>query len=371
MRIGIDAKCLSRRYTGVSIYVSEMVRYFAELDNEDEFYLYSNKLIELPFSLPCNFHVKYYKSFTGTLGVITSLPNLLKHDSIDVFWGTEHCVPLGRQRFKRLVTIHDLAVLSDYRLGTRYNYIIQRLMVIPSMKCADKIIAISQSTANDVAKYTCRDKIEVIYNGDSPYTNHLTDYLDNEIQRVMQKYKITSENYFLFVSTIEPRKNIDTIIDGFNKYKYQSNSTMKIVFAGGLGWRYSKILKHINNSPYIEDVVFTGYCSNEEREILYRNCTCLVFPSLYEGFGFPVLEAMSVGKPVITSAVSSLPEVGGDVAYYIHDVYDSDELCNQMIKVTSLSTSEKETLSKRSKNRARLFSRKKCAEQLLELIKKV
>ena len=80
---------------------------------------------------------------------------------------------------------------------------------------------------------------------------------------------------------------------------------------------------------------------------------------------------MSVGKPVITSAVSSLPEVGGDVAYYIHDVYDSDELCNQMIKVTSLSTSEKETLSKRSKNRARLFSRKKCAEQLLELIKKV
>lgn len=369
MRIGIDVKCLSRRYTGVSVYVSDIIHYFAEIDTEDEFFLYSNKQIELPFHLPNNFHVVLYKSYAGTIGMMTSLPRILRRDMIEVFWGTEHCLPLGKQKFRRVLTIHDLAVLSNYRLGTRYNYMIQRFLVIPSMKCADTIIAISKSTAKDVSLYTHKEKIQIVYNGDSPYTNGLNTITAGETQEVMMKFQIRPNQYFLFVSTIEPRKNINTIIDGFNKYKTQNNSDVKIVLAGGLGWRYSKILKHIKESPYVKDIVLTGYCSNLEREVLYRKCICLVFPSLYEGFGFPVLEAMSVGKPVIISNTSSLPEVGGDIAYYINDVYDSDELSKKIKVVAELSEAEKEIISRKSIQRAKSFSRRQCAEETLKILK--
>ena len=347
-----------------------MIRYFAELDSINEFYLYTNKAIYIVFNLPQNFHVIEYKAISGTIGVVFNLAALLKRDKIDVFWGPEHCLPLGQQPFKRVLTIHDLSVLFHYKLGTRYNYIIQKLITIPSIKCADKIVAISYSTANDVAKYTDMSKCEVVYNGDSPYKGHDARYSNEELRQTLEKYSLKNDNYFLFVGSIEPRKNIRTIVDAFNRYKKETKSNIKLVLAGGLGWRYKKILRDINRSPYKKDIIQTGYCSDIELEILYRNCIGLLFPSIYEGFGFPILEAMSVGKPVVTSRVSSLPEVGGDIAYYIDDVYDSTTLCQKMIDVVQLTDGKRSILAEKSKERANMFSRKECAKKLLNIIKK-
>lgn len=367
MRIGIDAKTLSKRYTGIAMYVSDMISYFAELDKDDEFFLYSNQPIQLSFTLPHNFHIIQYRAISGTLGLITSLPKILKKDKIDVFWGPEHCLPLGKQSFKRVVTIHDLAVLANYRLGTRYNYLIQRFIAVPSMKCADKVIAISKSTAKDVEKYVDLSKIEVVYNGDSPYKYHLTDFKDEDLVEIFRKYEVAPNSYFLFVSTIEPRKNIVTIINGYNEYKNRTGNGEKLVLAGGLGWRYSKIIKHIKRSPYVHDIVLTGYCSNLEREALYRNCICLVFPSIYEGLGLPLLEAMSVGKPVITSNVSSLPELGGDVAFYINGIYDSHDLSNKMEIVKEMSAEEKSIIYEKSIRQSKKFSKETCAKSILNI----
>ncbi len=367
MKIGIDAKRLNGNFTGIAVYVSEMIRHFIELGKSDEFFLYSPKPIELNFSLPSNFHVVVYKSLSGTFGLITRLPSMLKKDGIELFWGTEHCIPLGKQPFKRVVTIHDLAVMHSHKLGTRYNYMIQRLIGIPSIKAADKIIAISKATAKDVEEYVDKNKIEVIYNGDSPYKYKKRNFTKEKIASILNKWDINEYGYFLFVGSIEPRKNLITLIKAYSKFRQETNSRLKLVLAGSLGWRYNKILREINISSYKEDIVLTGYVTDEDRECLYK-CSCaLTFPSLYEGFGFPILEAMSLGTPVITSNVSSMPEVAGNCALFLNNIYDSTELSSLLKKVSNYSLEERQEIAIRNMEQSMKFSRKECAGSILRL----
>ena len=254
MKIGIDAKSLARQYTGISVYVSEVVRYLCTIDREDDFYLYSNKHFKLDFDLPDNFHIRKYKALTGTIGILTNLPSIMKKDGIDVFWGTEHCIPIGKQSFKRVVTYHDMATFSNYKLGTRYNYLLMKFVFVPSLKFADKVIAISESTKRDVGRYVDLNRIDVVYNGDSPYTNRDNTVSKEEELEIFKKFEIMAKHYFLFVGSIEPRKNIVTIVEAFEKYKSRNVNGHKLILAGGLGWRYSDILRKIESSPFKKDI---------------------------------------------------------------------------------------------------------------------
>lgn len=367
MRIGLDAKTLSKRYTGIGMYVKEIVRYFTLLDSEDEFFLYSNKPISLTFDLPDNFHIVYYKALTGTLGVISNLPYRLRKDKIDLFWGPEHCLPLGKQPFIRVVTIHDLAVQYNFKLGTRYNYLIQRFIGVPSMKCANAIIAISKATAKDVSEIVDRDKVVTIYNGDSPYNENKRIFDDISKKEILCKWNLEERKYFLFVGSIEPRKNLITLVRAFNLYKETAANDYKLVLAGGLGWRYNKILKEIRCSSFTNEIILTGYIAEHEKECLYKYATALTFPSVYEGLGLPIIEAMSLGIPVITSNISSMPEVGGECALYTNDIYNAPELAGLMEKASNYSLEERDQIAEKNMRQALKFSRKKCAEEILEL----
>lgn len=369
MNIGIDAKVLAKRRTGIGIYVEQIVKYFSLLDTEDEFYLFTNQNFTLNFDLGKNFHQVVVHPKLKSLGIIFCLDEYLKKYKIDVFWGTEHIVPWTNV-CKTVVTIHDLAVLMNPELGTRKNAIIQKLFTIPSCRRADKIIAISNSTKRDVIKLSSinEDKVEVIYNGDSPYNHGESNITTDQENTIRKKFNLY-EKYFLFVSTIEPRKNVPTIIKAYNAFRSTVKESYKLVLAGGLGWRYEASLREIELSPYKEDIIMTGYCSDIEREFLYRNGECLLFPSLYEGLGLPIIEAMSVGLPVITADNSSLHEVGGDVAFYTKNAMDHEAIANLMVKVEGMTLTARNSIAERSKERAQTFSRKKCAEQTLQLIK--
>lgn len=368
MNIGIDVKTLSKRYTGIAVYVHEMIKYFNEIDHNNQYYLYSNKKLELDFELGTNFHVRLYKAITGSIGVMYQLSPLLKRDKIDVFWGPEHCLVCGKQPFKQVVTIHDLSVLHNSKVGTRYNAILQRVMTIPSCRRADKVIAISKSTASDVISSIGinKDKVVVIYNGDSPYTGKSNTVEEKEVLEIEHKFKIKKLGYFLFVGSIEPRKNIDTIVKAYNVYR-KNGGNAKLVLAGGLGWKYKSVLKLIEESSYKLDIVMTGYVTDIEKEYLYRNAISLVFPSLWEGFGFPILEAMSVGTPVITCRNSSLPEVGGNYAYYLENAFDYKMLSCLFFKIEGLSPLVRDSLSVSCIKWSQKFSRKKCAVEILNL----
>lgn len=371
MIIGIDAKTLGKRKTGIAFYVQNVIKYFNENDDQNTYILYSNKPIDLPFELKGNFTVRYYKAKVASIAIYFKLPRLLKKDKVDLFWGPEHILPRKSKHYKSVVTIHDLAFAKFKGICTYNNIIIQGLFAKKSCRKADKIIAISESTKRDIQElYRIKeDKIDVIYNGESPYVFSREKMGTPEHKELCAKFHI-EKDYLLFVGAIEPRKNIFNMVEAFDKYKERSGSDIKFVIAGGVGWKTEPIFQKIEQSRYHDDIILTGYVSNEEKENLYRNAKALFFVSLYEGFGLPILEALSLGVPVITSNVSSMPEVGGDCCYYVQDPMDTEEIWNVLDKTmqdVDGGKVDRQALIERSEK----FSMSECAKETLEIFRSV
>ena len=139
--------------------------------------------------------------------------------------------------------------------------------------------------------------------------------------------------------------------------------------AGGLGWKYENVIAEIDNSKYKKDINLAGYISNEEKQCLLHNAKCFVYPSLYEGFGMPILEAFQSGTVVITSNISSMPEVGGKAAFYLENVNDEIELSKLMEKVILLKEEEKEIVVKKGYEQADKFTWEKCSNETLNIIR--
>lgn len=366
MKIGIDVKCLSRRWTGISIYCADIIKNLSRLDDKNQYFLYSNKPVELDFALPQNFTLKIYSSKSGTFFVRTKLKKILIKDKIDVFWGPDHCLPKKSKHYKTILTVHDLAILRFRGISTKLNTLYIKMFLKKMCKEATKIIAVSQTTKDDIKKfYNISDKVDVVYAGDSPYRGKEIEYSTETVNATMDKYKINSQ-YMLFVSTIEPRKNIINIIKAFNEFKAE-DSKLKLVLVGGLGWNIKKFLYEINTSKYKSDIIMTGYVSALEKEILYRNALFLIFPSLYEGFGLPVLEAMSVGLPVITSNCSGMKEVADGIGFMVDNPNNYIEIYQQIKKVCQLTELEKKDIYNDSIIRANEYTREKSAKKILRL----
>lgn len=336
MIIGVDAKTLGKRKTGIAFYVQNVLKYLNENDEKNTYILYTNRELDIPFELKSNFRVEYYKAKIASIAIYRKLPKLLKRDKVDLFWGPEHILPKKSKSYKSVVTIHDLAFAKIKGICTYNNIIIQGLFAKRSCRNADKIIAISRSTKRDIVDLYKIDerKIEVVYNGESGYTWSEALKGTDKFKSCCDKFRINGR-YLLFVGAIEPRKNIANMVRAFDAYKEKSGSDIKFVIAGGSGWKTQPIYEAINSAKYRTDIILTGYISGEEKEMLYRNATALMFVSLYEGFGLPVIEALSVGVPVITSNVSSLPEAGGDCCYYVRDPRNEKEIADVLERAMS------------------------------------
>jgi glycosyltransferase involved in cell wall biosynthesis len=176
-----------------------------------------------------------------------------------------------------------------------------------------------------------------------------------------------SQPYLLFVSTIEPRKNIQTLINAFNLLKQTVKLDHHLVLIGRKGWHYQPIFAAIENSPWTHHIHHLNYLSDEDVAFFYSKADVFVYPSHYEGFGLPVLEAMTLGAPVVTSNTSSLPEVAGDAALLI-DPNDPMELAEAILKVISGSQFRQDLIHK-GKARAKLFSWERTAKETLNAYK--
>lgn len=370
MNIGIDAKALSRQWTGISYNCLNVLECISKNNTEDEFYLYSNKDFNLPFDMPSNFHKRIIKSKKGTTLIRYKLKKHLINDKIDVFWGPDHCVPKKSKHYKTVLTINDLAILRFKGISTKLNTIYVKFFLKKIAKGANKILAISNATKEDVINFfkIDADKIKVIYIGESSYQETNNSISQQMIETQMAKFKVT-DKYMLFVSSIEPRKNIINIVKAFNAYKEKTNNPIKLVLVGGKGWNNDEIYKTINESPYTNDIIVTGYVTDLEKEVFYRNAEFLIFPSLYEGFGIPILEAMSVGLPVITTNGSGMKEVGGDIAFYVDDPLSVDQIENKIELVINLTNDEKKKIKENSILRSKGFSKKESAKETIETIK--
>jgi glycosyltransferase involved in cell wall biosynthesis len=255
---------------------------------------------------------------------------------------------------KRVVTIHDMAFKrfpETVCFKTKMSLI---LNIKKTLKRADKIITVSNFSKDEIIKFFNIDagKIAVVPNG-VDFSLFNPNYDIAKINEVKDKYKING-SYFLYLGTLEPRKNLIRLISAYNEYIKLTDSSTLLVLAGQKGWMYDGIFEKVRELKLEEKIIFTGYIKDYEAPILINGAVAFCFTSLYEGFGMPPLEAMACGTPVLTSNISSLPEVVGDAAILV-DPYSEKEITNALVKLHNDENLRKE-LSEKGLVQAKKFS---------------
>jgi len=360
MIIGVDANEANvPMKVGVSVYTLNLLRYFrkrADKNTQFKIFLRHKPSSDLP-------DANRYFSYEVISGIVfwsqIFLPlHLYSKRDVDIFFSPAHYAP----RFcpvPTVITIHDLSYIyfpGDFLKKDLYQL---RNWTQYSIHKAKKIIAVSKTTKNDIMKayQIPEERVEVVYNG---YEKEL------KIKNLESKIKIDTKNpYILYVGTLQPRKNIVTLIQAFAKFK-DSYPEFKLIVAGKKGWLFESIFDFVSELGLNNDIYFSDYVTDQQLAFLYKNAFCFVLPSLYEGFGIPILEAMSFGCPVISSFASSLPEVGGDACLYF-DPQGVDDLVEK-IKQIKNDTKLRADLIQKGKKRVKEFSWEKCGEETLSII---
>jgi glycosyltransferase involved in cell wall biosynthesis len=359
MIIGIDGNEANvDKQVGVNVYASRMLDYFHSTATQNRRFVIFLKHPVQPH-MPLDNDYFQYKVVGPPFGWSQlALPIQLKIQSnIDVFFTPAHYAPRAMS-IPSVVTIHDVSYLyypgdflkrDLYKLKNWTEYSIQN---------AAHLIAVSETTKKDIITfYDVPDsKITVIHNGFEKQTIQRAHSLPHDLD---------TQPFILNVGTLQPRKNVATVIRAFSKFR-KHYRTHKLVIVGKTGWLYDDLFKLTSDLDLLDYVVFAGFVPDDELATYYKKAFCYVTASLYEGFGIPVLEAMSYGCPVIASNTSSLPEVGGDAAVYFNPE-SVDDLVTVLVKLAR-DKKLRSLMVAKGKEQITNFSWKKCAQQTLTVI---
>lgn len=267
----------------------------------------------------------------------------------------------------RFITIHDIiqVMLPQYCTGfqtRRINNVIRNIDINK-----DWITAVSECSKKDICKYSGISKERVFVTPLAASKKSYYPFIDiNQMANIKQQFNVPEGEYFLSLSTIEPRKNLLHTIRCFKKILSEPGlSHLNFILVGKRGWKTDHLYKEIYSDPILKThVVFTGFIPDEYLSAIYSGALAFIYPSLYEGFGLPPLEAMQCGTPVITSNTSSLPEVVGDAGIMV-DPKDEDALCQAMIDIVK-NNKLRTDLSKKGIERSKMFSWEKCADETIK-----
>ena len=362
MIIGFDAsRAFCKERTGTENYSYQLLKALADLDQKNHYIIYLRPQEESLCGWPGNFQFKkinWPRFWTqGGLALETFTDNL------DVLFVPAHTLPvLRRPGLKTVVTVHDLGseyLPSLHQLKQRlYLGFMQKIQ----LKGATKIIAVSKATRDDLIKKTGinRQKISVVYEG---YNKEFKSVKHDALVNTLTYYKPRPQEYYFFVGTVQPRKNIGRMIKAFCSVQ----GDFKLVIAGQKGWLSDKIFKLPENAP-VERIKFLGYVPDNDLAALYSGARAFCYPSLFEGFGLPVLEAQAAGCPVLTSNLSSMPEVAGEGAIYV-DPYNTHDIVKGMEKLKN--KEERIKLIQKGFENIKRFSWEQCAEETLNVLQSV
>lgn len=338
MRIGYDAKRIFHNNTGLGNYSRDLVRVVAEYYSENEYYLYNPKpkkvtrlelTPEMTEVLPTSFFWKKLSSIWRQGPVVQQIQN----DGIELYHGLSGEIPRGIQRLgiKTVVTIHDLIFLRYPNLYSHFDRKMHTKKFQYAATHADRIIAISEQTKNDIIEFLEVDaaKIEVVYQG--CHAVFKTEKTVEQQQEVQRKYKLP-ERFILNVGTIEPRKNALQIV------KAIKDIDTNLVIVGRKTAYYQEIQSYIGAHELQEKVYFLEGLSLQELAILYSMADLFVYPSIFEGFGIPIIEALYAKTPVITTQGGVFPEAGGPSSMYVDP---EDTIALQKAITVVLSSEEK------------------------------
>lgn len=369
MRVALDAIPLVAAKTGIGHYTDALAEWLARVHTDHQYELFS------PFDFefdPCNgTPANLSKRYIPVRSIfrkwwLIGLPSFLQISPVDVFHGTNYCVPVFAP-CPTVATVHDMSLLSHS--GTHENDNVRRgRRRLPIMiRRATRIIAPSEWTKQEIIRImgTRPDKIRVIHEGAREKMKRLPS---EERTAVLDKHGIRTQ-YLLYVGTIEPRKNLTTLIRAYDELLRQTTHRPQLVLCGGRGWMEDEVFRLVEELKLQDQVRFTGYVDDADLPALYSGAEAFVYPSIYEGFGLPPLEAMACGTPVVTSNVSSLPEVVGE-AGLLHDPLDHMTLTRHFVTLLS-DRSASEKLQRAGLEQASRFSWERAARETQALYDEV
>lgn len=372
MRIGINGQVLfidEIEKTGPVTYLKNLLIGISKIDNKNSFTVYlSDKINKKSFEnfksqLPDNFNFKVLDDKPSWMQV--SLAKELFQNSVDIFFTSTHSIPfLLNPKVKVVSMIHGL----EYKTNKQYinspiKALIHPLIISWVLKFSSKVITPSNATKDAILKSfkISNEKIKVIHEGVSIDFYKRTV---SEITQIRKKYKLKDFQYLLFVSTIQPRKNIPRMVEAFAQAMNENSKlkNIKLVIAGKNGWMYEESLASAHKFGVSENVIFTGQIPSEDLPILFSGATAFVSCSLEEGFGLPLLESLACDTPAMVSDIPSFKEIGEDKVLYI-DPDSTESIKNGFLEIVS------NPLTKNLEGLARKYTWEKTANETLKLIK--
>lgn len=365
-RVGIDISRIAvASRTGTEHYTYELLAAIARLDRATAYTLYCNRPpVDLP---PYGANVTLRQIPLPRLWTHARLSvEVLRHPP-DVLFIPAHVLPLGApfvRGMRTVVTIHDLGYLRYPETHTTAHRLYLRLSTVWSARAASHLIAVSRATRDDLVRLARVPpaKVTVVHHG-------LAERFQRSTANPARVQAIVGEDrpYFLYVGTIQPRKNLARLIEAFAQFRADGLQPAPfLVIAGKRGWLSDGIAERAAELGVADCVRFVGYVADEDLPALYRGALAFVFPSLYEGFGMPVLEAMACGAPVLTSTTSSLPEVAGNAALLV-DPLDTRAIASGLARLAR-DAALRESLRIQGCRWVAHFTWDRCAEETLRVL---
>lgn len=365
MRIVIDATSLADNFSGIERYCLNLCLSMIKNDNKNNYEIVFKKEVYKDFKELNNVKFHILNGKNKLIFNQITLPLYMKKLKADRYLFLAFPVPLLFRERGTLSTVFDLTAFLYPDTMKFKSMLLFKIGIKHSIKVSDFVITISESSKRDIEKYLNFKNTNIIYCGVSDNIKNFV-YDDNTKKIVDELYNLPKE-YIMCLGTLEPRKNLTLLIDSFIELKKSHLLKEKLVIVGRRGWKYDNIMQKVISEGLEEEVFFTGFVDDEYLPYIYLKSKCFVFPSIYEGFGLPPLEAMATGTIVITSDSSSLPEVVGDSGI-IFKSESKEELTQSILNALNLSEEDRKLYIKKGLKRAEFFNWDKEAIKLIEMI---
>ena len=367
MRIGIDARKLHD--FGIGTYIRNLLHELARMDHETEFVILSRPDDrEAVATLGENFRAVKETAGNYSIAEQVKIPLALRRERVDLFHAPHYVLP-PLDRCPSVVTIHDcIHLMFPQYLPNRRSLAYARMAISVAARQSTRVLTVSESSKRDILRYVDipPDKIDVIYNS---YDERFhVEPNEEAVSRVRERFQL-QDQFVLYAGNVKPHKNLERLIEAFHLVRSRGLDQLKLVLIGDEISRYTALRRAVHRHQLHKYVRFLGFLPLDTLAVMYRLAGAFAFPSLYEGFGLPPLEAMASGTPVVTSNVSSLPEVAGDAAVLV-DPYDAAAIADGIYRVLT-DEALRNGLRRRGLERATQFSWESSVRRVREIYAQV
>lgn len=364
MRIGIDAHMLGDLSGGNESYYTNILQSMEPQEGTEMFlFVYPETDIS---AYADKFTIVHFQSKNAFVRNFWELPILCRKYSLTILH-TQYFVPFFCS-CPLLCTIHDICFEHYHNIFTKREFLCQKLLIPYAAKHSQYIFTVSEHAKNDIIEHyhIPDEKVVVTYNAVNGNFRILNE-MELEEEKLRKQFSIGNSAIILSVGNLQPRKNLPRLIKAFVTYKAKTHKDIKLVIVGKKAWMYNEIIKAAMESS--DAIIFTDYVENKDLVRLYNAAECFIYPSFFEGFGIPPLEAMACGTPVAVAAATSLPEVVGDAGIYFNPF--SEKEIEEAIKQLMESEEIRTTLQEKAKERVKEFSWKNSAQIIQSYYKKL